>query len=108
MMKYVEIYSKGKPQLIEEDIFKIIIPLTPQVTPQVTPQADERIEKIMEFCIEPKTREEIQEYLNLKDRKYFQSEILKPLVENGLLKLTIPDKPKKKKKKYYSEKRLEK
>ena len=27
MVKYVELYSKNKPELIEEDIFKIIIPL---------------------------------------------------------------------------------
>ena len=108
MMKYVEIYSKGTPQLIEEDIFKIIIPLTQQATQQATQQVDERTGKIIEFCIEPKTREEIQEYLNLKDREYFRSEILSPLIEKGILKLTIPDKPKSPNQKYYSEKKVQK
>ena len=55
------------------NIFKCIVPLTPQVTPQVTPQAtmqDERIKKIVEFCGLPRSREEIQIYLNLKNRDY--------------------------------------
>ena len=38
MFKNVELYSKNKPQLIEEDIFKIIIPLSENTT-QATQQA---------------------------------------------------------------------
>lgn len=112
MVKYIELYSKNKPQLIEEDIFKIIIPLlentqqaTQQATTQVTQQADETEIKIMNFCIEAKSREEIQEFLGYKDREHFRKEILKPLIDKGLLKLTIPDKPTSPKQKYYSERK---
>ncbi len=105
LMKFVKIYSNSIPQLIEGDIFRIIIPLTdqatPQVTPQVTPQAD-RTNTIVNFCLEPKSREEIQTFLNIKDREYFRLEILKPLLERGLLFLTIPNKPSSPKQKYYS------
>ena len=59
----------------------------------------------MNFCIEAKSREEIQEFLGYKDREHFRKEILKPLIDKGLLKLTIPDKPTSPKQKYYSEKK---
>ena len=32
LIKYVQIYSKTIPELIEEDIFKVIIPLSPRIT----------------------------------------------------------------------------
>lgn len=107
LVKYVQIYSNSLPQLIEEDIFKIIIPLTEQATQQVTQQAtqqDERTKEILIFCSVPKSRDEIQTFLNLKDREYFRAEILKPLIEQGLLFLTIPNKPSSPKQKYYSKK----
>jgi len=93
----MKIYSNSVPELIEEDIFKIIIPIPQQATQQATQQA-----KILEFCKTPKTREEIQHFLNLKDREYFRSEILKPLINKELLLLTIPNKPTSPKQKYYS------
>jgi len=103
LFKYGKIYSGAEPQLIEEDIFKAILPLTPQATQQATqqatPQAEE--EKLLSFCVEPKTREEMQEFLGLKDREHFRSRILKPLLGKGLLKPTIPDKPTSPKQRYY-------
>ena len=108
--KYSKLYSGEEPKLIEEDIFKIIIPIvsqtTPQVTPQVTPQDEIRNSKIIEFCNEPKSREEILKFLGLKDRKYFMKNILQPLINNGSIGLTIPDKPRSPKQKYYNKKKL--
>ena len=76
---------------------------TPQVTPQVTPQ-DERIigivEKILNYCQEPKYKKEIMEYVGLKDAKHFTSKYLNPLIENGKIQLTIPEKPKSRNQKY--------
>jgi ATP-dependent DNA helicase RecG len=40
------------------------------------------------------------EFLNLKHREHFRSAILKPMIEKGLLELTIPDKPKSPNQKY--------
>jgi ATP-dependent DNA helicase RecG len=59
--------------------------------------------KILEFCREPKTRSEIQEFLDIKSRSYFSQKVLSPLVKGGLLKLIIPDKPKSPNQKYYSD-----
>jgi ATP-dependent DNA helicase RecG len=75
--------------------------LTPQVDPAGTPQAD-RINNILTFCSIPRKRDEIQAFLNLKDREYFRKEILIPLVERGLLRLTEPDKPTSPNQRYYA------
>ena len=49
LFKYCRHYSGGKtPELIEGDIFKCIVPFTPEATPQATPQA-ERVEQICKF-----------------------------------------------------------
>jgi ATP-dependent DNA helicase RecG len=63
---------------------------------------DKRTESILEFCKEPRSRKEIQEFLELKDRRYFANSILKPLVKGNLLNLTMPDKPTSPNQKYYS------
>ena len=101
--KYIRYYSKGVPQLIEGDIFKIIIPIIPQDTVQDTPQdtPQDKINMIKEFCKTPKTRVELQNHLGLKDREHLRISILKPLLEKGILKMTLPDKPNSKYQKYY-------
>lgn len=38
--------------------------------------------------------------VGLKDREHFRLEILMPLIESGLLALTLPDKPNSPKQKY--------
>ncbi len=45
---------------------------------------------------------EIMDFPGLSHRKHFRSEILKHLLEKGLLHPTIPDKPTSPKQKYYS------
>ncbi len=103
LFKYCKVYCGHDPQLIEQDIFKFILPLTGEATQQATQQA-ERTKRILAFCQTPKNREEIQEFLGLKDREHFRSEILNPLLDQGLLHPTIPDKLTNPKQKYYSAK----
>lgn len=64
--------------------------LTPQLAPQVTPQV---IVQILRFCQEPRKVNEIQALLNLKDRKNFIRNYLRPLLTEELIALTIPNKP---------------
>ncbi len=61
----------------------------PQVTPQVTPQAI----AVLREATSPRTRSELQEAAGLRDREHFRKAYLEPLVEAGLMELTIPDKP---------------
>lgn len=121
LFKYGRIYSGADPQLLEEDIFKIIVPLssdaamqdtvqaaaqdTAQAAAQVTAQAvmqDERVLKILEFCRTPRKREEIQALIGVSHREYFRKEILTPLLEQGLLHPAAPDKLTSPKQRYYS------
>jgi hypothetical protein len=43
----------------------------------------------------------MQNFMNLADREYFRNNILKPLIDNGKIKLTIPEKPNSPEQKYY-------
>jgi len=54
---------------------------------------------LAEFCSTPRTREELVSFVG-KSKNYVMSHIVNPLVENGTLKLTLPDKPKSPKQKY--------
>jgi ATP-dependent DNA helicase RecG len=108
LFKYCRHYSGGKiHELIEEDIFKCIVPLTPEATEQVTEQV-EKNGKILEFCKTPKSASEIMDFLGLKHREHFRAKIIQPLLKQGLLKPTIPDKPTSSKQKYYSTKEKKK
>lgn len=106
--KYCKFYSGADPVFIEDDVFKTIIPLTLKGSDQATLQAvidieDRRTEEILEFCRDPKSRKEIQEFIGIKDRRYFSNRILNPLIKGELIKLTIPDKPTSPNQKYHSE-----
>jgi len=74
-----------------------------QVTGQVTGQDNEQVgreKKILEFCQSPRTRKEIQAFIGITHREHFRAKILKPLLESGKLKMTIPDKPNSRLQKY--------
>ncbi len=75
-----------------------------QVTGQVINQnSDSTIEKaIITFCKKPKSRKEIQEYLGLVSRSNFIEKYIRPLLSDGRLKMTIPDKPHSQNQKYIS------
>ena len=57
---------------------------------------------ILDFCKEPKSVPEIMEKFGFDSRTSFRRKYLNVLVENGRLKMTLPDKPKSKNQKYYS------
>lgn len=63
------------------------------VTPQVTPQVNAKLIKLMKFCEEPKTRQEMQEFMGLKDKKNFVKNYIQPMIKLGLIRMTNPDKP---------------
>lgn len=59
-------------------------------------------DEIINFCREPRTRKEISEFLN-RTQDYAMSQYLKPLLNGGQLKMTIPNSPRSRNQKYYSE-----
>ena len=56
--------------------------------------------QLLEFCIEAKSRDEMQAYIGISNRSHFSKFYLKPLLTSGQLKMTLPDKPKSKHQKY--------
>ena len=57
---------------------------------------------IYEFCISPKTRAEITEYVGLTNNYYCHKKYIKPLVDKNLLCLTIPESPSSPKQRFYA------
>ena len=68
----------------------------PQVSPQVTPQVGELLGAIRGEM----GREALQSALGLSDRKSFRERYLKPALADGLIEMTIPDKPNSRLQKY--------
>ena len=116
LYKYTKLYSGGEPELIEGDIFRTIIPLkldtngtknmrtnmrtdTTQVSTHVSTQ-DERLSALLEYCSEPRSRDEMQQYYGISTREYFRKNVIRPLLESRKLTMTIPDKPKSRNQKY--------
>jgi len=57
---------------------------------------------IVEFCIQPKSSQEIIEKFKIPNRSFFKRHFLDKLLASGKLKMTIPKKPSSKNQKYYS------
>jgi ATP-dependent DNA helicase RecG len=73
--------------------------VTMQVTTQDTTQ-DMRTGQLLTFCGEPRTRDEMQQFIGIANREHFRKAILIPLVISGKLVMTIPDKPNSRNQKY--------
>jgi ATP-dependent DNA helicase RecG len=54
---------------------------------------DEWRDRLVDFCSESRTREEMQNYMGISSKTSFRRIFLKPLLKSGKLKMTLPDKP---------------
>lgn len=58
--------------------------------------------ELLDFCNTPRSREEIENFFKGRlSINYVMSDIVKPLVTEGKLKLTLPDKPKSRNQRYF-------
>ncbi|WP_240652872.1 Fic family protein [Rheinheimera riviphila] len=64
--------------------------VTPQVSPHVSPQVAQLVALLKQG---PQGREQLQQLLQLKDRKSFSARYLQPALALGLIEMTLPDKP---------------
>lgn len=62
-----------------------------QDTVQDTTQNREQMP--LDYYAVPRSRKEIQRYIEIANREYFRQSILKPLFDSGKLKRAISDKP---------------
>ncbi len=106
MMRYGKAYGGENPQMIEGDIFRMIVnvpefsstgieAVIPEVTPEVTPEV-----RLLQSISGEMTRQQLQATLHLKDDEHFRKAYLLPALEAGLIEMTIPDKPRSSKQKY--------
>ncbi|ABA89053.1 hypothetical protein Pcar_1812 [Syntrophotalea carbinolica DSM 2380] len=77
-------------------ILDTLITSAPQVRPQVTPQVSGLLTTIQGEM----GREALQSALGLSDRKSFRERYLKPALADGLIEMTLPDKPNSRLQKY--------
>ena len=71
-----------------------------QVKPQLISYIDELLLRVISFCTEPKTREEIFTHIGLFNNSKNYNKYIKPIIELGWLNLTLPGKPTSKNQKY--------
>ncbi|MGN1190491.1 MAG: ATP-binding protein, partial [Candidatus Ornithospirochaeta sp.] len=63
-------------------------------------KVEEKYDNLLEFCVTPRTKKEISEYLGLHTISYVVDKFIMPLVNEGKLELMIPDKPRSSKQRY--------
>ena len=92
-------------------MFRTVVPLAPiaveKVGPQDVTQVETQVrtqvtltEQILTFCSVPHSKAEIAEHCGYKNTKGFTKRYLRPLLDNGQLQMTIPDKPRSQHQKY--------
>lgn len=60
----------------------------------------ENIDKLIVFCVVERSFGEMLSFMNNTDRTKFRRKYIQPLLEDGILEQTIPDKPNSKNQKY--------
>jgi len=89
LFKYCKAYAKNDPQLVEGDIFKFFLPFTQQVTQHVTQQVTQQVKakelELLKYAFNPKSRQDLQEYIGIKDREYFRNNYLNAMINHGWL-----------------------
>ena len=56
--------------------------------------------ELLQFCEQPRSRDEIANFLGIKTKGYAIQRYVKPLLDEGKLAMTIPAKPKNRNQKY--------
>jgi len=61
---------------------------------------DQDMLKLLEICVEPQDIKVLMDVLNWSHRTKFRNKFISPLLDSGLLEMTLPDKPKSKFQRY--------
>ena len=64
---------------------------------------DSKTAELLAFCRTPRSRKEIAQFLGLSSVTYAVKKYVQPLIEQGIIKLTIPDAPGSQNQLYYTE-----
>lgn len=101
--KYCGLYTSGtKPEFIEGDVFKAIIPISihpvavkvsAKATGQVTVEVGGEVQKVVGALDVEMKRSEIQEKLGLKHDDYFRLHYIEPALKGGFIEMKYPERP---------------
>ena len=101
--KEMKKYNLREPEFLDERGNFVVKFYKEMIQNEVEEIVDEEISNLLIFCRTPRTRQEICNYLGLSSVTYAIQKHITPLVKNGKIKLSIPDKPSSPKQLYYSE-----
>jgi len=87
--------SEAGPEVAEE-VTRQVPGKYPASSRQVTPQEV----SVLQAAVKPASRSSLQQSSGLRDREHFVASVLRPLLDSGLLEMTIPEKPRSSKQKY--------
>lgn len=86
------IEERGAFKVIFRNSFVDIKQVSEQVSEQVTEQVRKGIEYykkiVQQYCIQSRSAKEIREHLKLSSRNYVNDNIIKPLIDEGILEYT--------------------
>lgn len=123
-LELVEQLGSGVPRILQsydkkcfrfmDNFIRMTFPIEKQVTEQVGTKSglsrdqvgtksglsQQEIYQIKDFCSEPKSLTEIMELFNWSNRTKFRNKYIVPLLNIGVLEMTIPDKPNSRLQKY--------
>lgn len=97
-------YGLREPEFLEErGSFIVRFYKEPKNEAVQTFEQNDEVKNLILFCRTPRTRKEICDYLGLSSVTYAIQRHIMPLVEQGLIHLSIPEKPSSQKQLYYSQ-----
>lgn len=95
-------YNLPQPEFLDER-GSFIVKLYKYGENTVTSETEEiEDNELILFCKTPRTRREICDYLRLNSVTYAIQTYVLPLVEKGIIKMSLPDKPKSSNQLFYS------
>jgi len=103
------------PVFLQEDTFNVTIyrqgygtetqvptkqPSSTHQVPTKQPSSSVEVRNLLKVLVGEKSRQELQDALELKDRRNFRENYIDPAIENGLIELKYPDSPNHPKQRY--------
>lgn len=85
--------------------FVVILYNGKQTDGQVSKPETTKANNLLEFCEVPRSRKEIAEFLSLSTVFYAMQHYVQPLIDEGKLEMTIPNRPKSRNQKYVTKKK---
>ena len=81
---------------------EFVVTLYNQTEPAVDAPVAETSDDLLSFCRQPRSRQEIADFLGIKTIFYAMQHYVQPLLDEGRLAMTIPEKPRSRSQKYYT------